>query len=110
MRAVDDAEWRDIAARARKAAKKRMTADADVLMHDAIAGDERLVLHDDVTGEQRATGDDGCCTDQAIVGDVCALHEVVAVANDRGAPDDGSAMHRHVLAKHVVVADLEKRL
>src|SRR5262249_40344738 len=38
--AVDDAVWRNVAARPRQAAHQRQRPDPDVLMHDAVAGDE----------------------------------------------------------------------
>ena len=70
------------------------------------AGKRGVVVDVDVSAQQRGVGDDDVVAQLAIVGDVAAGHEEVAVADAgdalflfRGAVD------RHALADDVVVAD-----
>src|SRR5262249_40838941 len=105
MRSIHDAKWRNIAAGARQPAHHREPPDAGVLMHDAVAGDQRAIADLDPSGEQRVSRDDGGISDAAIVRDVRILHEEVVVADDGDLAALAAAMNRGALAKDVAIAD-----
>ena len=76
-------------------------------MDGAVAGQVDVVGDVAVAAEQGAVGEDAAAADHAIVGDVAVDHEEV-VAADVGRPRVGrAAVDGDVLAKDVVVADLD---
>src|SRR5208282_3220792 len=108
MGAVHDAERRHVAAGTRQTAHHREPSDASVLMHDAVARDERAVAELDPAGEQRAAGDDGRVADAAIVSNVRILHHEVVVAHDGNVAPLAAAMHRGMFAEDVSIADFHR--
>ena len=82
-------------------------ADLGKLMHQHAAGEERLIFDLDIAAEQDATGNHGLVADSAVVGDVAAGHDEVAVADFGGGLGRRAARNREVLADLVAVADPE---
>ena len=78
-----------------------------MLVHDAVAGDERLVVDHHVPTEDRAGRHDHPATEPAIVPDVHLRHEVVVVADLRPRLGLRAAVHLGMLTKDVAVADPE---
>src|SRR5215469_5090976 len=74
-------------------------------MHNAVARDQRAIADFDPAGEQRAARDQRRIADAAIVGDMRVLHEEIVVADDRDLALFTAAMHRHLLAEDVAIAD-----
>src|SRR5208282_4816359 len=108
MGAVHDAERRHVAAGTRQTAHHRQPPDASVLMHDAVARDQRAIAELDPAGEQRTAGDDGRAADSAIVRNVRVLHHEVVVAHDGDGAALAAAMDGGIFAEDVSIADFHR--
>src|SRR5262249_56471804 len=87
-------------------AEHRQAADPHALLDRGMAGEDAGVFEDDVAAQERPVDQGAAVADAAVVADVGADHEQVAVADPGlalaldGAPVDGD-----VLAEDVAVAD-----
>ena len=88
-----------------KPAHHREPPDAHVLMHHAVARDQRAIADLDPSGKQRAARDDRRVANAAIMGNMRILHEEIAVADDRHVAVLAAAMDRDALAKDIAIAD-----
>src|SRR5580700_1544331 len=105
MGSVHDAKRRDVAAGTREPAHHREPPNARVLMHHAVAGDQRAIAHLDPSGQKRTSRDDGGVADAAIVRGMRILHKEVVVADYRDLAVLAPAMNRGALAKNIAMAD-----
>ncbi len=84
-------------------------ADAAELVDRGETAEDHEIADHHVTRQGRVVGEDAVVTDDAVVGNVNVDHEQVAAADPgQGLILDGAAVHGTVLAKDVVVADLEE--
>ena len=86
-----------------------MGADAAELVNGRQTAEDHEVTDVNVARQGRVVGEDAVVTDHAVMGHVDVDHEEVAAADPGQALIlGGAAVHCAVLAKHVVVADLEE--
>src|SRR5438270_3932717 len=105
MGSTHNAKRRDVAAGAREPAQNRQPTDARVLMHHAVARDQRAIADLDPSGEQRPSGDDRRVADAAIMGGMRVLHKEIIVPDDRHLAVLAAAMNRGALTKHIAIAN-----
>jgi hypothetical protein len=91
----------------RLASNHGVPADAAELMDSDGARQERTVLNDHVAGQQDVVGQDHLAADLAVVTDVDANHDQVAVSHARAVVLPKAQVERSVLSDLISIADLQ---
>src|SRR5258708_5701592 len=103
--AVGDDEGRHVLHDLRHAAEPGVRPDAAELVHPRPPPDVGVVLHEHVAGERRLRAHDEMVAHHAVVRDVAVGQHHVVAAHACVVRVVGRAVHAHVFAKHVAVAD-----
>ena len=107
--ALHDAKRRNVALDHRARRDERAFADPDELRDARESAERDVVFDDDVPRELHRVRDHAVRADHDVVGDVSAHHEERSRADARGRVVR-PPMHRDVLAKNIVVADVDARV
>ena len=105
VQARDVAKGRHVTTRRRRTLDHGQTTDANSLVDDGIAREERAIADLDVTSEQSAIGESHTVTDPTIMGGVTIGHEEAIAPDPRLGIRGGAAMHGRPLAEDVAIAD-----
>lgn len=105
--AVNDHKGRHIAHDASKSGNHGVLAHAAELVYRTEAGDDGVVAYGDVACDGGIVREDGVAPDLALVGNMGIAQEEVVVADSSGSLRLGAAMDGDVLAKGIVIANVE---
>ena len=101
-------ERRQIFPEGRAALHHDEPADAHVLMKGGAAAEKGLVVHAHVARQETVVGDNHLIADGAIVTEMRAHHQEILVSHRGGAALGAAAMNCAILAKHIIVSDLNR--
>lgn len=109
LHAAGDHEWGTILHDSAHARDEGGAPDMSKLVHAGHPHDVRKVFYGDVPRQSHVVRDGDVIVQNTIVAEVNKGHEEVSGTHLGRIPFAGRAVNRHVLAKHIVVPDLEER-